>query len=241
MAKLKTERIVVVDSEDRRVAEVFNLDIMVSTKGYFYCTLPEEITKEMKLYGISLNRSSNGIDGYFENKDLEILINNVKEKAKQIFGRTLSKSELVIRYKVETDCLYAKDENGIFPNGTFVKGCNDSNWEKGNISEFGTRRSGKFSLSFSAKIFKKDTYKYLTGRESVEYSVEDFDKGTYGHKLNSFLCNYNKESFNKEEPYTEELAKFFCECLTFICRVNDKFSSLAIEELVQIGSQKMLE
>ena len=242
MPKLKDLRILVT-TKDERID--FTTPVSVSKEGIFSTTLRSETFKMLEAYGLPMQTNRVGNPGYFVAKTLEDLEKQLRNFAKECISRELVDDRLVIKYEINTQCNYVKDEDGeLIPNGHWCKNHESfdegrAQWHEGNTQTCMTKCTP--SISVWAKVYIKNTYRYLSGKEIIKY--EDYipafrpGEGTSLDWINS-LCNTgstkeagpfgralsDKEiALMPEVDATEQNGQFFVTMYKLIFKMNEMF------------------
>lgn len=135
--------------------------------------------------------------------------------------------ELVLRYNYTATCHYYVGADGeLYEHGGICEEMSDEKYSgKGwSVSivdgeeEASCWSKGEWLVGFRANVEKKITY--TTGEKSkVEYSQPDKDNlGEWGKKLNDFT-HTQMHGKPKEMPYTEDVARVFCESMWKLCEL----------------------
>ena len=239
MSLLKTEWIKKDDLD-------FKYKIYVNKAGEFTTTLPFEISKLFLDANIRMDTNRAGNDGYFYADSLSGLNNKIHEIIEEYHSRELVSKKTVIRYIIQTTCLYCLDPDGNpVPNGQsrWTK-TEDYRWINGTIDQDATHPEAYGIRIFAAPSIK-EVYKYKSGTTKEEYHrVDNPKEGTHLDWLVSFCSMRPPEGEDlKEIDYTESTAKFFVDLLLSICRINESIKDKLEPDKIQIiidNKQKLL-
>lgn len=233
---------------------VFDLKVNISQNGLFTAYIPENIITDFESAGISLecNPARRSKAGFFAADTLHGLIEKVQGVITEYFSTEKVQDKLVIKYIIQTTCEYSiNSADEITPNccGKWAVDSEEMDWHRGTV-EPGSFNSHPYGIAVYAEVFRKQTFRYKSGKEYVDYKVPFDDKikdGSFVDKLSSFVrigVPHNKEEDDAEEiDCTEDAAEFFLGLLTSICRLNENIKNLldpkSILELIQ-NKQKLL-
>lgn len=146
----------------------------------------------------------------------------------------------VIKYQLETNCLFSYDKNGnIVPNPSkeWTGGDENGEWRDG-TSRLDALNAQPFGFSVYAKPFLKRVIEYGNGETKVEYSRLNTEKGTYAHWLNCVTSiSYNR---HKQVMEVECIMGILEENRTFIssrpgcilCRLDEMESWAYLDDLL---------
>ena len=170
MAKLTDINIVVIQDGEKIQ---FKTPVNVTKTGLFTTTLPAEAVKQISTYGAELVRNRVGTPGYFEDKTLKGIQQQIEDFVREAMSRELVEDRLVIKYRVRTRAAYVVDEDGeIIPNGYWCKDRKSfehkgAKWHEGNDNYAGNNFTP--SLAVYAMPFHKKRYTYKSGKEYTTY------------------------------------------------------------------------
>lgn len=234
----------------------FSYTVSVTADGLFTTTLPSDVAVMLKVALISLENNRSGNPGFFSDKTLDALLTQVSSVITEYFSKKLVESKIVIKYTIQTTCSYCLDVDGeIVPNGMPEWVGEDRNgkhgykWQNGTIGQNATNPH-PFGLSVFARASKKEVFQYRSGKTVSKYSYLnsgdiDREEQRYLHHLNSFASMSAPKGENPREiDYTENVARFFVDLLTSICRINEKIKDVLEPDKIAIiaeSGQKLLE
>lgn len=240
MAKLLDLNVVEFFDNDRIQ---FKTPVSVTKEGIFSTTLPESAVQKLKEYGLSLKQNRIGREGYFENKTLEGLNQDIHSFVKDCISRQIIEDNLVIKYKVKTKVAYLVDTDGeIIPNGLWVKNHKDFEeqrvvWRNGNAN---FQSTGGFtpSLSVFALVYHKRVYSYKSGKTVTLY--ERYRPADSGRSQIDWLASQVNVVANdawgstterdlenlSEIQATPEVADLFVKMIKLIDQTNELFQGL---------------
>ena len=147
--------------------------------------------------------------------------------------KEVATEELVLRYNYTATCHYYVGADGkLYANGGICEErCGEEYDGKGwSLSVIDGKEelssswtTGEWLVGFMANVEEKITY--TTGKKSnVEYRPPNKDNlGEWGEKLNEFV-NTRMAGKPKEMPYTEEVARIFCESMWKLCELAQKLT-----------------
>ena len=263
MAKLGKRRISVSSDIDHTQRLGFDVEINVSKDGKFYFSLDSDQQKTLLDYGVDLSRNINRHThkiGTFYADTLEKLEKDFRCLLEEAISGEVIEDKFVILYRIRTACNYCMGGGVPVPNGYYVpqeerlEG-NFVNWIEGT-----DKGEGSFGFNVYAQVYHKQIIRFKSGQEKTFYWFVNYAKidklGEYGKRLNAFTLaafdirdagkngwdNYGMDG-KKEIAYTEENAKFFCDILTAICKMNEQIKGFIKEpDLLQkvIDSQTQL-
>jgi hypothetical protein len=231
----------------------FSYKINIDKEGIFTAYLPEEITKLFDAAGMVLkkNPARQSRIGFYSAAKMCDLKNEITEVVEEYFSRELSESKKVIRYDIQTTCSYCLNIHGeIVPNGSREWVLSDTyDWKQGTVQQNATNRN-PYGILVYAEPFKKQVYKYKSGKEKIEYNqifTNGMSEDDFLYHLASFcsMCPPDRweDSNLKEIDATPAAATFFVELLTSICRLNEnikeKLDPKSILKLIA-SKQKLL-
>lgn len=248
MPKLKDLNIVVLYND---INVHFQTPINVTKEGLFTTTLPKDVIATLSEYGAEFTHNRAGNPGYFCSKELSKLESEIEAFVRDCISREVIEEKLVIKYQIKTRCSYIIDEDGeVVPNGGWVKDRSafDENrvkWSNG--TEYHGMDHYTPSLSVFAKIYKKTTYQYKSGKTLVKYEQYKTENTVRGGNVD-WLCGQIRvcpeggfrpygmkadDMLNRlpEVEATEENAGVFVQMIKLIDKANELFSKLANPEL----------
>ena len=242
MPKITTERI-------KKESLAFSYDVYADKEGFFTTTLPQEVVEKLRAANIDLNTNRLGNYGHFSNNTLDGLKQEVRNVVDEFFSRKLTCRKIVIRYVIQTTCAYCIDTDGtIVPNGNWTKREGYS-WKNGTISTDATNRH-PFGIQVYAQPYVREDYAYKSGMKKTEYilmcyadeSIEKIiEKGYFLRWLADIPCQDVPEGTRNpmEMDYTEEVAAFFVNLISSICKLNEKIKDkLDPKSILQLISNK---
>ena len=246
MAKVGTEKITIFGKEPYKY--LLKFDVNVNKDGTFVTTLPIAFVEMLELANIQTSVNQLGNAGYFTDKTYAGLISKVSSICKEYESRELVSETTVIKYVIQTTCMYCLDINGnIVPNasGEWTK-CPErqqDDWKEGTE----TQHAGKhnpFGLMVYAKPVFKRTYKYKSGKTKEEYkdysAFSGGDGDAYYIRWLAAISSISPPNGKiMEIEYTEDIAKFFVDLLKGICAINEKIKDFTSPEAIkQIAENK---
>ena len=263
MAKLGKRKISVTSSVDHTQKLGFEVEVNVSKEGQFYFSLDANQVKTLLDYGVDLSNTFNKHTkklGTFYADTLEKLEKNFQKLLEEAISGEVTEDKFVILYNIRTACNYCMGGGVPVPNGLYVPkeeqpGDGYANWIEGT-----DKGEGAFGFNVYAQVYHKQIIRFRSGQEKIFYWSVNYQKakelGEYGQRLNAFslrafdIRDAEKDGWGgvnmdgkKEIAYTEENAKFFCDLLTAICKMNEQIKGFIKEpELLQkvIDSQVKL-
>jgi hypothetical protein len=254
MAKLGKRKISVSSSIDHTQRLGFEVEVNVSKDGQFYFSLDADQMKTLLDYGVDLSNTFNRHTkklGTFYADTLEKLEKNFQNLLEEAISGEIIEDKFVILYRIRTACSYCMGGGIPVPNGYYVPkeespGNGYANWIEGT-----DKGEGAFGFNVYAQVYHKQIIRFKSGQEKLFYWFVNYQKieklGEYGKRLNAFtlkafdIRDANKNNWDgfgmdgrKEIAYTEENAKFFCDLLTAICKMNEQIKGFIKEpELLQ--------
>ncbi|GIC77115.1 hypothetical protein [Moritella sp. F3] len=229
----------------------FESDLFVDQNGMFAVVFPDEYVLHIRanlLKGCRVTKPRKYMR--VESKSLDDAIKSIDDGIKSLL-ETEESHELIIRYKYETQCHYAKH----IENGKLYSNCAQGMRDNGQHSDAGGRivnwvdngadnRSGRpvepYTITIQAQVLRKTTYK-SRNHERVEYfhtskpyndeiSCEEKPHlGEFGEKLNGF--NGTRLTLGSEEvSYSEDAAQFFHDAMMAICGLSDRLTGFFSEK-----------
>ena len=227
----------------------FKTPVSVTKEGIFTTTLPKDVIATLSEYGAEFAHNRAGNPGYFCSKELSKLESEIEAFVRDCVSREVIEEKLVIKYQIKTRCSYIIDEDGeVVPNGGWVKDRSafDENrvkWSNG--TEYYGMDYYTPSLSVFAKIYKKTTYQYKSGKTLMKYEQYKTENTVRGGNVD-WLCGQirvcpeggfrpfgmtdNVLNRLPEVDATEENAEVFVQMIKFIDKANELFSKLAKPE-----------
>ena len=246
MAKFSTQWIRLAEPEELN----FKYDVYINKEGIFTTTLPEEMVRLFEDGGIKFDSNRMGRSGFFQAKTFDELVKIVKEVSKEYVSRELKEEKIIIRYIIQTTCLYCLDIKGnVVPNGQVEWMEKDEHeWKEGTVSQY-DNLSHPYGFQVFVKPCFKRTYLYRSGKEIVEYdrfNMENRQAGFFENKYNlkwlydlTAMAKPHVDEEINEMDYTEEAAKFFVDIIKGICTLNERIKDLlkpeALESLISKG------
>lgn len=241
---------ITIESEDKQEKLTVEYDVKVNASGIFTTTLKPEDAEKIQSYGVVIH--SNGRRGsragYFESETFAGMALVVSNLLKECLSRTLIKSEIVLRYSIETMASFGLTTNNvIIPNLAYCEdGRPDLNkhWQGGTVSIHAATPS-PMGILFYIKPFIKNTYQYKSGKSRVEYiSSSAFGNGAAQYEGDEYkylrwlisipVIAPPREGKLMEIEYNEERAKFFVDLFKSICTMAYKVTQF-------IEPEKMIE
>lgn len=242
----------------------FTTQICVDRKGIFSASIPKEMQSiaQEKLVGTDRpyrlpsgrTASTQCVSGAGGDREIDLCADSLDGLCEVIdlIGQEIVRERidscLVIIYCVNIGTAYWIMPDGvILPNGGY---------DPDKIGRWaGTRSAAShentFSVGIGARIAEKRIHTRSSGSESVTYHYvreRNFTLGPYGKKLNDFVGlevfnQWQKElrAEQREIPYTEPSAQFFCEALEKLCRLSEIIRTNldnpdALQEQIRLGS-----
>lgn len=249
MAILKTETISYEENKEKISCKTI---ISVDKEGYFTTTLPKETVDILKEAKVDLSPNRMRTPGFFSNKNLDALIQNIQDCFKEALSRTLEYECIIIQYSIETQCSYiVHPKTGEFvPNGQHVKGGYDS----GMVWKEGTKATGmdmnRYGLQIYAAPFLKRKYIYASGKTKVEYKhltfLEEYQPEYKGKDNLIWLSGIIRQAPAgplKEIEYNESIALFFVNMFKSIMKINENIKDILDPESIKTiaeNGQKLL-
>lgn len=210
--------------------------VNVTKEGVFTTTLSKEDVDKIHSYGIKLPVNRLGNEGYFNSTSLSDLENQVREVLKKCLNYRIVEEVPVIKYQLETTCMFSYDKNGdIVPNITKEWTGSDENgeWRDGTFS-LSALNTKPFGFSIYAKPFLKRVIEYGNGETKVEYDRLNTEKGTYTHWLNCVTCiSYNRYKPVMEVECNECTSKLFVDMIKSICNISEQVKSFVNPEQIK--------
>lgn len=111
--------------------------VNVTKEGVFTTTLSKEDVDKIHSYGIKLPTNRLGNEGYFNSIALSDLESQIREVLKRCLSYKIVEEVPVIKYQLETNCVFSYDKNGnIVPNPSKEWTGGDENAEKGTYTHW---------------------------------------------------------------------------------------------------------
>jgi len=235
MAKVKKQYIHIrSNSNNRKDDWHIEIDMCVNAKGTFYAYLKDEHLKKLDDAKVNLTSwtDKKGKRGYFYGSTMDKVVDAIQIACKDAVCRTIDHKEMVIKYAIDTSCIYGVNKEGkTYPNGYGFEDQKDYEWRKGSLNpESLTNREQMlpYGIFVYAEVFWKMNYVYASGRTLIEYESVSCNEVSMQespnlHFLTSVLhIAYPAKSKNSGEiPYTEENAGFFRKLLENIFNLNE--------------------
>jgi hypothetical protein len=243
MAKFKTIKAFFDGSKYRELQ--FSYEVHTNSDGMFYTTLPENIIQPLIDHNIKIaHNPRTHKPGYFINETLSGLINEIDSLFEDFMSKEIVEDKIVIRYNINTKCIYVKDGEEIFPNGYYVK---DHQFISGTNSLHAASKE-PYGIEIYVDVRKKITYKFKTGTTKTVYDRVDVPNFSTGNDDNFYLIWINNiigisdhkmtGSF-KEIDYDEQRAKFFVDLIKSICFINENIiDNLEPDSIIKIIETK---
>lgn len=246
MAKLTEINITeIIDGESRS----FRATVSVSKEGLFSTTLSKETLDALSEYMVDTETNRLGNKGYFAAKTLDELKRDLHRFLKECYSKTLVEDRLVVKYFIHTQCTYVRDSDGeLVPNGVWSKDrkpgdqfCNG--WKEGNYKSTSQDRFSP-TLSVWAKVYHKQRYAYLSGKEVIKYEQyipndrEKRPKDWLNSQVNTTPFpdyGYNEQALATlpEMEATEENCKFFISIIKLIWNANEMLGAFMNPDVVR--------
>lgn len=210
--------------------------VNVTKEGVFTTTLSKEDVDKIHSYGIKLPTNRLGNEGYFNSIALSDLESQIREVLKRCLSYKIVEEVPVIKYQLETNCVFSYDKNGnIVPNPSKKWTGNDENgkWRDG-TSRLDALNTQPFGFSVYAKPFLKRVIEYGNGETKVEYGRLNTEKGTYAHWLNCVTSiSYNRHKQVMEVECNECTSKLFVDMIKSICNISEQVKSFINPEQIK--------
>lgn len=108
--------------------------VNVTKEGVFTTTLSKEDVDKIHSYGIKLPTNRLGNEGYFNSIALSDLESQIREVLKRCLSYKIVEEVPVIKYQLETNCVFSYDKNGnIVPNPPLRNGQEAMKMENGEM------------------------------------------------------------------------------------------------------------
>lgn len=210
--------------------------VNVTKEGVFTTTLSKEDVDKIHSYKIKLPVNRLGNEGYFNSTSLSDLENQIRKVLERCLSYKIVEEVPVIKYQLETLCLFAYDKNGdIVPNPSVEWTGNYENgeWRDG-TSRLDALNAEPFGFSIYAKPFLKRVIEYGNGEKKVEYDRLNAEKGTYTHWLNCVAgMSYNRYKPVMEVECNECTSKLFVDMIKSICKISEQVKSFINPEQIK--------
>jgi hypothetical protein len=210
--------------------------VNVTKEGVFTTTLSKEDVDKIHSYGIKLPTNRLGNEGYFNSIVLSDLESQIREVLKRCLSYKIVEEVPVIKYQLETNCMFSYDKNGnIVPNASkeWTGGDENGKWRDG-TSRLDALNTQPFGFSVYAKPFLKRVIEYGNGETKVEYDRLNTEKGTYAHWLNYVTCiSYNRHKPVMEVECNECTSKLFVDMIKSICKISEQVKSFINPEQIK--------
>lgn len=181
-----------------------------------------------------LNRLGN--EGYFNSIALSDLESQIREVLKRCLSYKIVEEVPVIKYQLETNCMFSYDKNGnIIPNPSkeWTESGENGEWQEG-TSRLDALNAQPFGFSIYAKPFLKRVIEYGNGETKVEYDRLSTEKGTYTHWLNCVVSiSYNRHKPVMEVECNECTSKLFVDMIKSICKISEQVKSFINPEQIK--------
>lgn len=131
--------------------------VNVTKEGVFTTTLSKEDVDKIHSYGIKLPTNRLGNEGYFNSIALSDLESQIREVLKRCLSCKIVEEVSIIKYQLETTCMFSYDKNGdIAPNTSkeWTGGDENGEWRYG-TSRLHALNARPFGFSVYAKPFLK--------------------------------------------------------------------------------------
>lgn len=210
--------------------------VNVTKEGVFTTTLSKEDVDKIHSYGIKLPTNRLGNEGYFNSIALSDLESQIREVLKRCLSCKIVEEVSIIKYQLETTCMFSYDKNGdIAPNTSkeWTGGDENGEWRYG-TSRLHALNARPFGFSVYAKPFLKRVIEYGNGETKVEYDRLSTEKGTYAHWLNCVACtSYNRHQPVMEVECNECTSKLFVDIIKSICKTSEQVKSFVNTEQIK--------
>lgn len=243
MAKLTT---LTVSEHNNNVRLSVTTIVNVTKDGLFTTTLPKEGVDKVQSYGIKLPINKKGNEGYFSDSTLSGLEKQIREVLKKCLNYKVVKEVPVIKYQIQTRCMFSKDSEGnIIPNTSKEwEGSDDAIWEDGTC-KLDALNASPFGFEIYAQPFLKRVIEYGNGKQKVDYHKLNTEKGTYAHWLNSVVAiSYDRNQPIMEVECNEYTARMFVDMIKSICMISEQIKNFIgperIKAMAESGSMLIL-
>lgn len=160
----------------------------------------------------------------------------IREVLKRCLSCKIVEEVPVIKYQLETNCMFSYDKNGnIVPNPSkeWTGGDENGKWRDG-TSRLDALNTQPFGFSVYAKPFLKRVIEYGNGETKVEYGRLNTEKGTYAHWLNCVTSiSYNRHKQVMEVECNECTSKLFVDMIKSICNISEQVKSFVNPEQIK--------
>lgn len=248
MAVLKTQQISF--TNDYKDTIICKTVINVDKEGYFTTTLPKETVIVLQDAHVDLGENRMRTPGFFSNKNLDSLIQNVKDCFKEALSRTLTDEKIIIRYSINTVCTYIIDPETkeFVPNGYWLQTRQNSCFFQNGTKGGGTMGLENYGLQVYAQPFYKREYIYASGKQKTEYShISNQDPYHSDFKTRPNLCWLTCVIRNQaagkiqEIDYNEAIAKFFVDLHKAIFKINESIKENLDPESIRLIAENGLK
>ena len=225
----------------------FTTPVSVRKDGVFTTTLPKEAVTILESYGVKLDINRLGNPGYFENETLAGLEKELNKVLKDALTRELVEDKLVIKYHVDSWCLFAKDLDGeIIPNGYWSKEkqTKELQWIKG--SSVWSTEGFVPGIKLYCKVYHKKIYQFKSGKTycTYEYYFPKQGRGTGADWINSQVqIGYSgRNIYNlKEVDANDNTLSLFVKALKFINKTCELFSNFTdTDKILALSNRNLL-
>lgn len=176
--------------------------VNVTKEGVFTTTLSKEDVDKIHSYKIKLPVNRLGNEGYFNSTSLSDLENQIRKVLERCLSYKIVEEVPVIKYQLETLCLFAYDKNGdIVPNPSVEWTGNYENgeWRDG-TSRLDALNAEPFGFSIYAKPFLKRVIEYGNGEKKANEIKDRVLKYVYNIKQER---SYNNDLVGIFERYKD--------------------------------------
>lgn len=210
--------------------------VNVTKDGLFTTTLSKEALSKIRSHGIELPTNRLGNEGYFNSTTLSDLEDQIRGVLKRCLSYKVVEETPVIKYQLETLCLYAYDKNrDIIPNISkeWTKSYEDVRWMDG-TSYLDALNAKPFGFSVYAKPFLKRVIEYGNGETKIEYEKLSTERETYAHWLNCVTCmSYNRHKPVMEVECNEHTSKLFVDIIKSVCKISEQVKNFIDPEQIK--------
>lgn len=248
MPKFKTVNFCFVDQEENHHSDKFEFSakICINAKGMFYVNLPTFVVESFRSVGIDtgqktkLNRQSaqTETEGYFESDTFDGLLAEINALGQDYVSKEIVSQRLMIEYAVETDCHYAVENGGVFPNGYYIKNKEAGNyWRSGTLREL-TSGSTVYGFQIYARPFLEVVYRYRSGKSFTKklFSSSFLEEiGENGKWLADVVRQMSpRQGTLHEIEYTEGIAGFFRSLFESLFQLNERLAEGLTPERIKL-------
>lgn len=238
MGKFKKEKFQFIDTKDRENSDKLEItaDILINASGQFYTNLDPDLMRKFKDVGIEAGTATRTDEvGYFQADTYAELAGMIRRIGEEYITKEIVSETLKIEYSIETNCHYAKDGFGIYPNGYDVQEKDADYWREGTIrNTFNHPES--YGFEFYARPFVERTYKYRSGKlfsKKIWTTEEGF--GENGLWLKKIIRQAAPSGGTlREIEYTEEIAGFFRALFESLFLMNEKIKDFVGPEQIRL-------